>query len=180
MHLRDSKQRREDRQRSLPNAGDRNRQELARSERGRADGAAGEGPTAEGQGRRQGRRRFGRGGKSNEAGQERRDSPISMPPSEAPLCPLCSKPVFDLSSAIGADRESGLPAHFDCVYDRVKAAESLGPNEKVVYLGAGSFAVVEFKDAKEGSFAVKRRIQWEKEGDKKEWRKSIYSRYSGS
>lgn len=87
--------------------------------------------------------------------------------------------MIDLSSAIGADRDSGLPAHFDCVYDRVKAAESLGPNEKVVYLGAGAFAVVEFRDAKEGAFLVKRRIQWEKEGEKKEWRKAINSRFLG-
>ncbi|HUX37817.1 MAG TPA: hypothetical protein VMV44_07930 [Rectinemataceae bacterium] len=95
------------------------------------------------------------------------------------MCPICSKPVFDLSSAIGADRETGLPAHFDCVYDRVKAAENLGPNEKIVYLGAGAFAVVEFKDAKEGAFIVKRRIQWEKEGEKRDWRRAIHSRFTG-
>ena len=139
---------------------------------------AGTGP---GQARHQGHRRFGRGGRASgpEAAQEARESPLAMPLAEAPLCPICSKPVFDLASAIGADRESGQPAHFDCVYDRVKAAESLGPTEKVVYLGAGAFAVVEFKDGKEGAFVVKRRIQWEKENEKKDWRKAINRRFLG-
>ena len=159
--------------------------EPAKADRGRVEKGLPEQPgdarptEGQGQGRHMGRRRFGRGGRGNEAGQERRESPLTLPLSEAPQCPLCSKPVLDLASAIGADRDTGLPAHFDCVYDRVKAAENLGPNEKVVYLGAGSFAVVEFKDAKEGAFVVKRRIQWEKENEKKDWRRAVNTRFTG-
>ncbi len=59
------------------------------------------------------------------------------------------------------------------------AAETLLPGEKLVYLGSGGFAVVEFRDGKETAFSVKRRIPWEKEGVKKEWRKAIHSRYTG-
>jgi len=58
----------------------------------------------------------------------------------------------------------------------VIAAESLGPGEKIVYLGSGAFGVVEFKDRSETAFAVKRRIQWEKEGEKREWRRNLSSR----
>jgi len=93
-------------------------------------------------------------------------------------CPICGKPVYDLSTALSCDREHPTPAHFDCVLERVAAAESLGPNEKLVYMGSGSFGVVEFKDKNETVFAVKRRVQWEKEGEKQDWRKVISSRIS--
>jgi hypothetical protein len=128
-----------------------------------------------------GRRRFGRGGRGSEPGPEQQEQPssLALPRADAPLCPLCQKPVYDLSSAIGSDRETGLPAHFDCVYERVSAAETLAVGEKIVYLGAGGFAVVEFRDTREQAFTVKRRIPWEKEGEKKDWRKSIHPRYSG-
>jgi hypothetical protein len=93
-----------------------------------------------------------------------------------PFCPICGKSVYDLSTAISASRESGEPAHFDCVLERVNASETLGAGEKLVYLGSGAFGVVEFKDKSDSAFVVKRRIQWEKEGEKKEWRKGISSR----
>ena len=95
---------------------------------------------------------------------------------DTPACPLCGKPVYDLSTAISASREAGEPAHFDCVLERVVASESIAAGEKLVYLGSGSFGIVEFKDKGESAFSVKRRIQWEKEGEKKEWRKGISSR----
>lgn len=91
-------------------------------------------------------------------------------------CPLCGKPVYDLTTAVCADKESGAPAHFDCVLERVAAAETLGPAERLVYLGSGSFGVVEFKDKSESAFVVKRRVQWEKEGDKKPWRRGLSTR----
>jgi hypothetical protein len=91
-------------------------------------------------------------------------------------CPICGKPVYDLSTALAAARESGEPAHFDCVLERVAASETLATGEKLVYLGSGAFGVVEFKDRNESQFTVKRRIQWEKEGEKKDWRKSMSSR----
>jgi hypothetical protein len=95
-----------------------------------------------------------------------------------PVCPICAKPVYDLSTAITASREAGDPAHFDCVLERVIASESIAAGEKLVYLGSGSFGVVQFKDKSETAFSVLRRIQWEKEGEKKDWRKGISSRIS--
>jgi hypothetical protein len=97
---------------------------------------------------------------------------------DLPACPLCGKPVYDLSTALAASRELGDPAHFDCVLERVLASETLAAGEKIVYLGSGAFGVVEFKDRSESLFTVKRRIQWEKEGEKKDWRKSMSSRIS--
>jgi hypothetical protein len=95
-----------------------------------------------------------------------------------PSCPICAKPVYDLTTALSASRDQGEPAHFDCVLERVIASESLAPEEKLVYLGSGCFGVVEFKEKNEGSFQVKRRIQWEKEGEKKDWRKGLSARIS--
>ena len=93
---------------------------------------------------------------------------------DSPLCPLCDKPIYDMSNAV-AEPSGGMPSHFDCILDRVSAAETISLNEKIVYLGGGAFGVVEFKDKNEGTFIVKRRIQWEKEGEKKDWRKTLSS-----
>jgi hypothetical protein len=93
-----------------------------------------------------------------------------------PACPICGKPVYDLSTALAASREAPEPAHFDCVLDRVTASETLAPGEKIVYLGSGSFGVVVFKDKSESSFTVLRRVQWEKEGEKKDWRRGLSSK----
>jgi len=97
---------------------------------------------------------------------------------ELSTCPLCGKPLYDLSTALSANKETGEPAHFDCVLERVLASESLGAGEKIVYLGSGAFGVIEYTDRSESAFVVKRRIQWEKEGEKREWRKNLSSRIS--
>jgi hypothetical protein len=95
---------------------------------------------------------------------------------DLPICPLCGKPLYDLSTALATSKEASDPAHFDCVLERVIASESLAAGEKVVYLGSGTFGVVEYKDKNETAFTVKRRIQWEKEGEKSEWRRNLSSR----
>ena len=69
---------------------------------------------------------------------------------DMPACPLCGKPVYDLSTAIAASREAADPAHFDCVLERVNASESISPGEKLVYLGSGSFGVVEIQGQERG------------------------------
>ncbi|MCE1196550.1 hypothetical protein LWX53_08650 [bacterium] len=89
-------------------------------------------------------------------------------------CAICHKPIFDLAGALG-DKDTNEPVHFDCALERVAAAETLAQGEKVVYLGAGCFAVVGFKNGSEGAFVVKRRIRWEREGEKQAWRKDISS-----
>jgi hypothetical protein len=161
-----------------------------RGSEGGGQGGQGQG----GQGRRFGKRRGFRGRPRREKAGEGQDAkapgqaqgaaaepdnesaPAADAGREPTTCPLCGKPVYDLSTALSSSQESGEPAHFDCVLDRVTAAETLEPGEKIVYLGSGGFAVVTFKDRSETAFAVKRRIQWEKEGEKKDWRKGLSSR----
>lgn len=121
-----------------------------------------------------------RSGSQPQAQKNARESARQLPvlefrrPIQSRECAICQKPIFDLAGAIG-DRETGEPVHFDCAFERVSAAETLAEGEKVVYLGAGNFAVVSFKNGNDGAFVVKRRIRWEKEGEKKPWRKEISS-----
>ncbi|HPE90338.1 MAG TPA: hypothetical protein P5298_11285 [Spirochaetia bacterium] len=91
------------------------------------------------------------------------------------VCGICGKQIFDLSSAL-AGRDGGQPVHFDCALASVSEGERLEPSERVAYIGRGSFAVVEYRDKSMTAFTVKRRLQWEKEGEKYDWRKSIQQR----
>lgn len=92
-------------------------------------------------------------------------------------CAYCQKLIFDLSTAL-ADPASGNPVHFDCALQRVADREALAPGEKLVYIGSGAFAVVEFKDRGETSFTVKRRLAFEEEGKKQDWRRDLSFRVS--
>lgn len=132
-----------------------------------------------GNGRRFSRRRRGRGDRPDATPTEAAPEETPEPPRNVPAqeCVLCHKPIFDLSSAL-TDKESGNPVHFDCALQRVAAQEAVGPGEKLVYIGSGNFAVVEFKDKSETSFIVKRRIPFEEEGKKQDWRKMLSSRVS--
>lgn len=145
---------------------------------GKRDGSREAAPRVapDGQPREGGQQQSGREGQ----GQRSRDQNTPRPEEarDMPACPLCGKPVYDLSTALATSRETSDPAHFDCVLERVAASETLVSGEKLVYLGSGAFGVVEFKDKNESLFTVKRRIQWEKEGEKKDWRKGLSSRIS--
>lgn len=165
-------------------ADDRRDDRLPPPERGK--GGAERGEKDESAGHEEGRRRFGRrrlfhgrgaGGPSRRQG-DAADQNRSDEKREIKTCPLCGKPVYDLATALSANKETGEPAHFDCVLERVAAAEGISSHERLVYLGAGNFGVIEFKDKSENAFVVKRRIAWEGEGEKRDWRKSLSSRIS--
>ena len=135
-----------------------------------------------GSGRRFGRRRKGRQDRPDRPAAPR-DAEYAAPAAESqkpnpPLdCSYCQKPIYDLSTAL-ADPESGGPVHFDCAFQRMADRESLAPGEKLVYIGSGAFAVVEFKDRGENAFTVKRRLAFEEEGKKQDWRRALSYRVS--
>jgi hypothetical protein len=87
-----------------------------------------------------------------------------------PLCPVCQRPVRELASAI-AHRETGGPAHFDCILKILREENQPAENEKICYLGNGSFGVVQFRGPMR--FFVRKRVQYEKNDPPPEWRKSL-------
>lgn len=131
------------------------------------------------------RRRFGRRGRGRSGANpaERQpqamqsgDAPAPIPDQAAIACSLCGKQIFDLSSAL-AGKEGGDPVHFDCALAQVSRDEHLEASEKIAYVGRGAFAVVEYKDKSLTTFTIKRKIQWEKEGEKFDWRRGIQQRF---
>lgn len=83
-------------------------------------------------------------------------------------CPLCDDLVRDVLSAIDYQDQ---PAHFDCVLKLIEKQEELEPNEKIVYLGGGSFGIVQSKNTNNGHVSIRKRIQYEEKEKKIEWRR---------
>ena len=113
---------------------------------------------------------------------------INTDPLPIPDCPWCGKPIRDLSQAI-ADRETGVPVHFDCVAARIAGRENLDKGEAITYIGGGRFGIVHFggsglytknsHDKTEGrEFRIKKIIEWEKKDQRAEWRSVICDHYS--
>ena len=93
-------------------------------------------------------------------------------------CEYCNQPIEDLTSSI-ASKESGNPAHFDCVLAKINATEKLSENEKITYIGQGRFAVVYFENPHDlRHFTIRRVIEWENLEAKYEWRSEIANLYS--
>jgi hypothetical protein len=91
----------------------------------------------------------------------------------SPDCPICGKPVRELASAL-THRVSRLPAHFDCIVRELRDSTDIAPQEKLCYLGAGSFGVLEFHPLGGPSkFVIKKRIQYEEKELPQEWKKLL-------
>lgn len=94
------------------------------------------------------------------------------------ICEYCNQPIEELASAI-ASKESGNPAHFDCVLAKINNSEKLGENEKITYIGQGRFAVVYFENPHDlRHFTIRRIIEWENRETKYEWRDDIANIFS--
>ena len=90
-----------------------------------------------------------------------------------PDCSACGQPVRDLSSAL-THRETGKPAHFDCILKELRETNPLGPQEKLCYLGGGVFGVLTWRsEGNPGSFVIKRRIPYEDHAAPHEWKKTL-------
>jgi len=95
-----------------------------------------------------------------------------------PECPLCHEPILDVAACL-ADSKTGEPVHFDCVLKKLTEQEKLLPNQKIVYIGKGVFAVVVFENPQDLTrFKIIRQIEWETKDTKAEWRNEISNLYS--
>lgn len=94
------------------------------------------------------------------------------------LCPICGKRVEEIESAV-TDKQSGLPAHFDCITNRLAEMEHLKDGENVVYIGQGTFAVMRYDNKDDPKmFHIVRKIEWENGGRDIPWRHEISSLFS--
>ena len=119
-------------------------------------------------------RQPGRGGRG--PGRGRPPEPLPQQP-EVPLvfpdCPVCGKQVRELSSAL-THRISQQPAHFDCVVRELREANPVAPQEKLCYLGAGCFGILEFRPpGGPTGFVIKKRIQYEEKDPPQLWKKPL-------
>jgi hypothetical protein len=91
----------------------------------------------------------------------------------SPDCPICGKPVRELASAL-THRASRQPAHFDCIVRELRDSTEIAPQDKLCYLGAGSFGILEFRPPGGPSkFVIKKRIQYEEKEIPQEWKKPL-------
>jgi hypothetical protein len=93
---------------------------------------------------------------------------------QLPVCPLCKKPVREISSAI-AFKTTNEPAHIECIINEIKKTEPLEQNERICYLGKGSFGIIVTRNPSSPlKFLIRKRIQYEPGNTAVEWRKRIH------
>jgi hypothetical protein len=90
-----------------------------------------------------------------------------------------------MPSAI-ADKDTGVPVHFDCVTARITIGEKLEKGETVAYIGGGRFGIVSFgggsgysqNKTEQGDFTIKKIIEWEAKDKRADWRSVICDHFS--
>lgn len=99
-----------------------------------------------------------RGRSRRNRGRRPQSNAPKLPPE---VCAICGKPIDLISQAIGGPGKEDL-SHFDCMLSSLQESERLEENQKVSYIGNGTFAVIEFSGKNQsGSFSVVRRIHSE-------------------
>ena len=94
------------------------------------------------------------------------------------ICPKCGLPINDMATAM-TDKNSNVPVHFDCILSEIEKNETLGPNEKIAYIGQGRFGVLYYENMRDQRhFQIKKIIEWENKENTIEWRDEISSLYS--
>lgn len=78
-----------------------------------------------------------------------------------PLCTICNTDIENIAEAIREPGEGGY-SHFDCVIQKLTEQEKLAPQQKISYMGRGTFAVVV---KEEGKFVTVKTIQYESPED---------------
>ncbi len=136
-----------------------------------ADRPLGPGGTQRSGGQRPHGRPGGRG-PSGRAPEPQRPAQTQVP-LVFPDCPICGKSVRELASAL-THRIARQPAHFDCVMREIRDSNEIAPQEKICYLGGGSFGILEFRPPGGPSrFVIRKRIQYEEKEAPQDWKKPL-------
>ena len=86
-------------------------------------------------------------------------------------CPISGEPIEDILSAV-AHPDSGRPCNFDSVVNHLKETEPLEADERICYIGEGSFGIVK-EEEKGSALTIRKRIQYEDSHAKHEWRREL-------
>jgi hypothetical protein len=105
-------------------------------------------------------------------GKPQGESPEPRQAIPAPECPVCAKPIRELSAAL-CYRGTDAPAHFDCVLKELRETHEILPQEKLCYLGGGNFAILQFKTGGGNKFTIKKKIPYEGKEIQQEWKKAL-------
>jgi hypothetical protein len=110
--------------------------------------------------------------------QQKKDAAIRELKLREVICPVCGKPIEDLTSAI-SDKTTGHPVHFDCILEKLNKSEMVGGNDKIAYIGQGRFAVLHFDNPRDlKSFKIVKTIEWESRERKLDWREEMSGLFS--
>lgn len=84
-------------------------------------------------------------------------------------CHICNEIIEDVTSAISYPGEVE-PSHFDCVIKRLRENEAIKEDEKIIYLGSNTFAVVKESEYNKREFNIVRKLEIGRPEDREEWR----------
>lgn len=94
------------------------------------------------------------------------------------ICAKCGQPVQDITQAISGKTE-GSVMHFDCVIQELQQSETLGPGDKITYIGQGRFGILHFDNPHDQKhFQIKKIIEWENKEKKADFRNEMADLYS--
>lgn len=105
-------------------------------------------------------------------GSSRRSDSPRRSDRPTPPCSICGEAILDITSALARPND-GTPVHFDCALKLVSEDLKPGEGEQVIYLGKGSFAVVEKQAYQQRNLKISRRKDWENIEEKSEWRQEL-------
>ena len=115
----------------------------------------------------------GKRGNRNRYKGKRNNKNITSYAGPAILCSVCGKNIRDLSSAI-LEKNSGEPAHFDCIIKEIAKNEEVKENEKIVYLGRGKFGIIHSENNQNKNFQIVKEIEYEElKEEQPDWRNRL-------
>ncbi|MDR1316052.1 MAG: hypothetical protein LBK13_04180 [Spirochaetales bacterium] len=92
---------------------------------------------------------------------------------ETPPCCVCGKPIRDILAAL-LHRETGEPAHFDCIAKQILAGETLAEGERFTYLGSGVFGIIrQGKATDPSSIVIRKKIEYEDKEKAAAWKRGL-------
>jgi hypothetical protein len=98
--------------------------------------------------------------------------PKPVPKRDYEPCPISGEPIKNILTAI-MHPQTGRPANFDSVLQQLEQHEQLEENERICYLGKGEFGIVQENPNGKPRFTIRKRISYEEESNRCEWRKEL-------